>query len=1124
MNKVWKILKVLVIVVFCLILLGLIGGYIFLKNFDIRKYKTQIISTANQTLGRSVDFDDINLRVSMREGIRFNLKNLTISENPDFGKSDFAKVKEVSIGLDLLSFINARQVSVPNIFVESLEITVVRNASGQFNVQTLGSQKPENNSQDQQKSASSAAVLPAIFINSLRVEDARLNYIDQSVNPAFEAAVSQLNVRVDRFSLSSPFSFFVEGAVLSPQKNLKIDGNAQLNMIASQTKLFNVRIATDLGQFPLQELRRLPMLQGVPLPSVLEGKYNGTIKECVISDNGLDSLVLDSQLSSGKIVVKNVTSGISLDVSKVDLSVMDFSFGKPFHVVVKAAYMGETPNIDLQGDVSYDMTRQNVRLSNLTFATDLALWPLEKIKTEVDPLKYLPVPQKLVGKFQITIKELSAGPKGLDSALLDAQLQEAEVSFKEVALGISFDASKINFALRNFSLNAPFQISLQMAYLNDAQNIGLDGTASYNLKTQEVRLKDAKVSVDMDAISLQQLKSSVAMLKDVPFPEILGGKLEATIKNLSAGAQGLKSVLLDAHLNQGKVSMKDVAPGVSFKANQIDVDVRNFSLSDPFGVSAKLAYLADAQNISFDGTVAYNMQTREVRLKESKLAVDLAKLNFQELRSSVAAVKDVPLPETLSGDLNFSIKDLSVGAKGLNSVAMDADLKNGAVNFKNITPGVSLAVSQIGLELKNVSLGQPITFHLNAAYLNASPNIDLAGTAIVDPTQQSVQLKDTKLKTDLSSFSMDELRVSMASLKDVPFPQSLKGQLNIVLEEATAGAKGLVSLTSHGELTQGFVKLKELAVPIDVNRAEFKTAGTNANVDDFSISIGKGTVKGKLSIDEFLTKQSFDVEAIVDGIDLVEVVEQKDAPVKVEGKVFANIKAQGQGSDVNSIVGDGTMELKDGKFKDLNILKAVFDSIKIPFLPNLSMFNLVMKILPEDYKKLFENKDTDLQNLKLAMNISEGSMHIDPIDVQSDVFAFVGKGEAGFDQAYAFDGGFKLSRELSDLLVRDAEQPFASMVDENNVVSFPVHVNGKGSQLPVFKAVTTFKDITKNAVMSKGKEELGKVLNKIFDKSGDTSGQPQEPQQSPQGDSSAEGSQKSPEQQIIDGIFGTIFK
>jgi hypothetical protein len=620
---------------------------------------------------------------------------------------------------------------------------------------------------------------------------------------------------------------------------------------------------------------------------------------------------------------------------------------------------------------------------------------------------------------------------------------------------------------------------------------------------------------------LEQLKSSVALAKGMPLPETLNGKLEIAVKKLEAGPKGLKSVLMDAHLSDGKIAMNNVAPGVTFAANQMDLDVQGFSLDAPFACKLKLAYLSDVPNINFDGSVFYNMQTQGVQLKNSALDVNLSRLNLAELKASVAALSAVPLPETLSGDMKVVVKEFSAGPKGLGLINVDVDWNNGAVSLKDIAPGISVAASQIGLELKNITLGKdPVSFRLNAAYLSDKPNLDLTGSALVDLAQLSVKLKNTNFKTDLSLLSMDQLRASIVTLKDVPLPQTLKGLLNVRIDDATAGSKGLGAFTSHGELTSAMVKLKELTVPIDISQVKFQADGTNVKFDDVLVSIGKGKIKAKATIDQYLTKPVFNKEITIEGLDLDEILEQKDAPVKVQGLLYALIKAQGDPANLKSIVGDGTFEIKDAKLKDLNVLKAVFDGIKIPLVPNLS--DLVMGSLPEKYREQFEKSDTNFKSVKWAMTILEGRIHLDPIDIQSDVFAFAGKGDVDFDQTYAIDGEFRLSKDLSGLLVKDVENPFAYMVDENSLVSFPVNVKGKGSQPPNFVPIATLKDVARNAIRNKGAEELEKVLGKVFNK-GDAPVD-NTPQTNDQTDGPANSQEKSPERQLIDGIFGTIFK
>ncbi len=1122
MSKMWKVLKIILLIFVGLLVLALIGGFIFLKTFDIKKYKPQIIEAAQKSLGRPVSFDDIDLKVSLQEGIRMNLRNFTIAENPQFGQDPFLQVSDVSVGVDILSFINARQISIPNIVVQSPQINVIRNAAGKLNVETIGktpeaaaASSPQSSAQPagapgQSPAASSptpsAASLPAIFINSLRVENARLNYIDQSVTPALEASVSKLDIGVDHFSLNGPFGFFVEAAILSQQKNLKVDGTAQLNLRSNEVRLSNVRVVTDLGLLSLDEIRRLPMLKGSPIPDVLSGQFTATVRECTASDKGVASLALDTRLTNGQITIAQVAPEIALDLRSIDLEVLDFSLDRPFKLGLQAAYLSEVPNIDFKGTVAFDMKTQGVHVKNANFVTDLGLWPLAKLKSSVAPLKDVPMPEKMAGQLQLALKDFTAGPKGLESIAADVLLQNGEVLMEKAVPGVSLQISKMNLALKDVSLDGPFQLSFQAGLFSDIPNISVDGVTKLNQKTQELDLSNFKIAVDLDALPLAKIKTAVAALKDVPMPQMLGGKLTALIKDLKAGPKGMGSVLADVNLADGRVSMKEAAPGISFDASRIDLSVMNLSLTEPFQVSVKMAYLSEMPNIAFGGQIAYNMQTQEARLKDSSLSVDLDRLNLEQLKATVAALKDVPLPESMAGDLSVRINDLTTGPKGLGKVLADVNWKDGAISLKNIAPGVSVAASKIDLSVKDASLGDPFSFALKAAYLNDEPNIDLGGKVTVNQVSQVIRLKDVVFKTDLSAFSMDQLRASVASLKDVPLPQSLKGRFNLVITEATAGAQGLMALNTQGTLSDGSIRMKELAVPIDAVDLKFQADQTKAVIDGLSMKIGKGTVSAQATVTDYMTKQDFNGQLEAKGIDLTEVVAQEKAPVKVAGLLYANIKAQGMGSDLNSIVGDGAIEVKEGKLKDLNVLKLVLDKISV--IPNLS--EKVKASLPEKYIAKLEDKDTEITKIAATVAIAGGQINVTPIDVQADEFAFNGQCQADFTQKYSLSGAFMIPAELASAMIKGAPE-LQYLLDMQGNISFPLKVSGKGAGVPGF--TPDVGSLMKNAVINKGKEELGRALRDVLG-----TPEPEAPGTGP------EEKKTSPEKEIIDGIFGTIFK
>ena len=834
-----------------------------MKNFEVKKYKPQIIQIASQSLGRQVDFNDIDLKVSLEKGIRFHLTDFLIAEDPDFGSGNFVAVKEIEAGVDILPFLVSRQISVPGVLLRSPRIDIIRNASGVLNVQTIG-QSAQGSSQERQ-AVSPAAALPAIFINSFKIENAEVVVIDKSLDPEIKLAVTQLTLDVRRFSLTNPFDVLLEAAVLSPQKNIRFSGNIQLKFFNNEVKFSETDVTVDLGQLPLDELRTFPLLTGVPLPQVLEGQVGVKIKEAAISDKGLEKLDANVFLANGKVIASEIVPGISLEASHVNLGLENLTLdgAVPARITIKAALYQDQPNVDFSGAGSFNLKTMEVHLTDGQFVTDFGLWPLDKIKTAVTPLKDVLLPERLFGKFQTIIK-------------------------------------------------------------------------------------DAVVS-----------------------------------------AEGLKTIILDAKLEQGEVSMKEAAPGISFAASHINANISNFGLGAPFGFDVRLAYLSGASNIHAQGTAIFHLE------------------------------------------------------------------------------------------------------------------------------DQSVTLKDTTAQTDLSTLSMVGLKASVAVLKDVPLPEKLKGDLNVAIAQADAGPKGLSALSGNGSLKNWEVKFKGLALPVRGWETNFKMTESWFTIAELQAALGKGQIAAKVDVVDYMTRQDFDFSAEMKGLNLAEIMDQKDAPVKVEGLVYGNIKARGRAADITSITGDGSFEVKEARLKDLNVLKTVLD--KISFLPNVS--SRVEAKLSENYKQKLKNKDTDIKKITALCVIAGGAATLDPISVESDEFIFSGKCQAGFDQKYTLDGKVKIPTELS-LAMGEGIDELKYLYDENSNISLPVYVTGKGADVPMVAVTQTAIDMGKNAMRNESKRQLEKVLNKVLG-SGEQA-LPSGTQNQGQDLSSQE--QKSPESQIIDDLLDKIFK
>lgn len=1115
MQKAWKVIGIIFFIVCVIFIVLLIGGFIFLKNLNIARYKPQIIKIATQSLGRQVDFKDISLKVSFNEGIRFYLSDFTIGENPDFGSTDFFFAGEINAGLDILSLVFKRQISVPNISIRYPRINIIRNPNGVLNVQTIG-QPQQGQPLGSKGQPANLALLSTLFIKSFEIKNAEIHFTEKSAQAKQEISIIQLNLAVRNFSLGKSFDFSVDGAVLSLQTDLRFNGKAQLNLLKNEVRLIDAQALIDLGQLSLSELKALPSLKGMVMPEEIKGQLKAKIKEALLSDKGLGALFMDVSLSGGQVIAPNIIPGVSLEAKHLEFSLENFSLdgAVPLRLNFTAALYQEQTNVSFKSDIFFDLKKMGIRLANGKFVTNLALWPLEKIKLAITSLKDIPLPEHLAGEFQVEIKDLSVQADGLKNVLLDAKLSGGEVILKDVLPGALLALNKTDLAVKDFSLTKPFSVSLKTAYLSEEPDISFEGNVSYNFNNQSVVVNDAVLGLDLDRFSLERFKASGLVPVNLPFPQLLGGKMEARINNLTASVKGVEWINMDIEWFNGKFSIIEAAPGISGTANNIELKVSNFSLKEAFDVTASLGYESQAQNIFFNGKLAFDPLAQNVHLNKANIRLNLSEIPFERLKTTITPLREVSLPEVIKGELGIMVNELSAGQKGLTEITADIALKDGEVSMKEVSPGISFASSHINADVKGFGLGTPFNFNIELAYLHDKPNIKAGGVAAIRLEDQSFAVKNCVVETDLSTFAIDQLKSSIFALKDTSLPEKIEGKFNIVVAEAAVGAKGPIHLTSRGSLKGGVVKLKEFALPIEGLNTDFSLTETDFAIDTIHASIGKGQITAQVGIKDYLALRNFTLSAELKGIDLAEVLDQKQASVKIEGLAFGNFNAQGQGADVNSISGEGKFEVKEAKLKDLNVLKTLLD--KISFFPNVS--SRIETSLSEKYKEKLNSKDTEIKKISALCAVSKGLIFVNPISIEADEFIFSGKSQAGFDQRYSIDGDFKIPAELSTAMVNGVAE-MRYLFDENRNITLPVHITGQGSLKPVIALTQTAVEIGKRALLNEGKKELEKALIKVLGAGQElvpSDAQSQQPKEAPQEESPSV-------PQIIDDIFKKIY-
>lgn len=310
-----KILKIIFISVFVLVLIVIAAALIFIKTFDVNRYKPQIIEQASRALNRPVNFQKAELGVSWTRGLSFKVFDLAIAEDPLFRKGAFLAVKNISLGVDVPVLLFQKKVFLPNIFIDSPEITIIRQKDGGWNVASLISpgakEKKGAVSGRAPAQAPGPLAMPAIFISSLKLENGTANYIDKSFEPPVTLEISLLNVSVSNISLSKPFSFVIEGAVLGDKRNIRIEGKARIDLKTNEITFSELKGTTDFSEFLLAKIPiSFPMTKGAVLPERAKGKAGVDVSEALVGPRGLMALAAGVRWENGALQFKEIASAV----------------------------------------------------------------------------------------------------------------------------------------------------------------------------------------------------------------------------------------------------------------------------------------------------------------------------------------------------------------------------------------------------------------------------------------------------------------------------------------------------------------------------------------------------------------------------------------------------------------------------------------------------------------------------------------------------------------------------------------------------------------------------------------------------------------------------------------------
>lgn len=150
--------------------------------------KGAVETNLSDTLGRKVTIDSV--RLSLLSGPYLAISGMTASEDPQFGDGTFLKANGVRAHLDIVRYLQTRQIAIDSIALESPRIDLIKNSNGVWNWTTLG-RNPSAQSTTSlliRESLSPLSILSAVFegnvsatrLRKLEIEGASVRLVDRT--------------------------------------------------------------------------------------------------------------------------------------------------------------------------------------------------------------------------------------------------------------------------------------------------------------------------------------------------------------------------------------------------------------------------------------------------------------------------------------------------------------------------------------------------------------------------------------------------------------------------------------------------------------------------------------------------------------------------------------------------------------------------------------------------------------------------------------------------------------------------------------------------------------------------------------------------------------------------------
>ena len=218
-------LRIILISIGILILVLVIAPFLI----PVNQFRPTIEERASAALGRKVTVG--NLSLSLISG-SLAAEDLSVGDDPKFSASPFLTAKSVKVGVELMPLVFSKTLNVTGVTIQNPQVTLLRNATGQWNYSSLGGSPAKVEGRGEPKpapkntpaaaaSSSSSSSAGNLSIKTLELADGQIN-IGSTSSPK-RSSYDHVNVTASDVSMTSKFPVTIT-ADLPGGGKFKFDG------------------------------------------------------------------------------------------------------------------------------------------------------------------------------------------------------------------------------------------------------------------------------------------------------------------------------------------------------------------------------------------------------------------------------------------------------------------------------------------------------------------------------------------------------------------------------------------------------------------------------------------------------------------------------------------------------------------------------------------------------------------------------------------------------------------------------------------------------------------------------------------------------------------------------------